>query len=191
MKPDEIFDFNAAEYEANVRKRETNQLREQEIVKTRQAKKAEADVGVGTFEAIATGGAAVIKPIYAGRQGEVAEAKLKIIQAELTKRGIALHVPDAADEKAVALGILRGEIVGEGVDAVLPDTIPAPTFEHVAAEMVTEETAGDGLAEITDRLPQKTCSRMNLKKHHRLRCDMCRTYFDTSYMEYLRKNLFA
>lgn len=189
MKPKEIFEFEARQYEARIRTLDTRYLQEQEIIKIRQTKKAAADVGAGTLEAALTGGASVIKPIYAARQGEVAEAKLRILQAELAKRGVALHTPDDADNDAAALAVVTGEFGSQAIDAGLPDTIGSSAAECVEVEMVSGEITSDSVAEITDKLPEKICSRKNLKPYHQLRCDLCRSYFDTSFTEYLRMHL--
>ena len=189
MKLEEIFEFKASEYQSRVSQQETPHLRKKEIVKTRQLKKSKAETYLGAVEAVGIGGAAVLKPIYAHRQYEVAETKLKIIQEELTNRGISLHTPDEADKKAAILGVVVGELASQAIAADLPIEIPPPSLDCVMPQMLAGELFSDGIAEATDKLPGKTCSRLNLETYHRLRCDMCGTYFDTSFTEYLRSAL--
>ena len=182
MKPEELVEFDSSKYQAQVRGGETNHLREQEIVKIRQLRKAVADVTLGSYHAIVTGGITAIAPIYASRQGEVADAKLKIIQAELTRRGVPLHIPNEADDNAVAASVAAGEMVGADLDADFPD-VP------FGVEMATEETAADIVDGSTEAKVSggTRCSRVDLEPYHRLRCCACGVFFDTSFTPYLRE----
>ena len=187
MKLEEIFEFDANAYAASAAQKSIQDLRQQEIVKTRQIIKSDTSVVTDAITAVATGGATVLKPIYSARSSEVATAKLKVIQAELTRRGIPLHQPDEADQNAAALGIIAGEVGGEAFDGVMPDTVPEAALGPVLGGMAVEEGADGAAAEYTDKLPSSRCSRANLKKHHRLRCDGCGWFFDSSFADYLRR----
>ncbi|KAI9695178.1 MAG: hypothetical protein M1820_008814 [Bogoriella megaspora] len=189
MRPDEIFDFDEMDYAARTSNHDTQHLRQQEIIKTRQVAKAHAGVYQGTIASAATGGAAFIAPVYAGRQGDVAEAKLKIIQMELTKRGVPLHTTNNDDYAAVALSTLVGGEVGDLADAGLPATLPDSSIQAVAAGMVSEETGGSAADGLLDPKMPPSCTRRSLKKYHRLRCDACSRWFDTSFTEYLRQSI--
>lgn len=96
--------------------KDTQSLKQDELVKTRQITKSEAGVVTGTVHAIATGGLTVLHPIYAGRAGDSAKLKLDIIQTELMKRGVPLHQRDEADNDAVE----------GGMDFGVPETISSP-----------------------------------------------------------------
>lgn len=189
MRPEEVLEFNAAAYAQRIAGHPTSHLQQQEVVKTRQLMRAGYQVGAGTASAILTGGLAVVLPLYASRGGYVAEEKLKIIQAELTKRGVKLHEPDDQDEGAAAVGFLAGHIAAEGVgEAVVGDSVPEGALQHVAAQMAAGHIAEQGSAEITDAPPASgTCSRATLPKWCPLSCNNCRTYFDSSLTTYLRK----
>ena len=187
MKPEEVFDFDAGEYARRVSQQETSHLRQQEIIKTRQRIKGWIAVSGGIITAAATGGAAIVSPIYAGRQADVATAKLKIIQDELARRAVQLHEPDDADYEAAMLTAVAGEVVGQGVDdSGLLDAVPSPTLGHVVADEAIEEVNDEAVSKVTDEQIEKTCSQLRLKKFQRLRCDACDRWFDSSFTEYFR-----
>jgi hypothetical protein len=194
MRPEEIFEFDAAEYAQRAAAHSTSHLQQQELVKIRQCMKAGFAVGAGTVGAIAggailTGGLAFIPPLYASREGYIAEEKLKLIQAELTKRGVKLHEPDGGDQDAAALGLLAGHIAGEGAsEAAVGDSVPEGAVQHVAAQMVAGQIAQQGVAETTDAPPASgSCSRATLPKWFPLKCNNCGTCFDSSVTTYFRK----
>ncbi|KAI4155532.1 MAG: hypothetical protein LQ340_000948 [Diploschistes diacapsis] len=129
--------------------KDTQSLKQDELVKTRQITKSEAGVVTGTVHAIATGGLTVLHPIYAGRAGDSAKLKLDIIQTELMKRGVPLHQRDEADNDAVEGGM---------------------DFGPVAVDLAPGEVLEDSVAEWTDKLPPQVCKRLRSEKFHRLRC---------------------
>lgn len=100
MRLEWILDFSPDEYTARIRQYEIQHLREQEIVKSRQVLRAGPS-------------------IYATRAGERAEAKLKIIQAELTGEEIPLHEPNENDDDAAAVAIVAGQIASEDLEGVM------------------------------------------------------------------------
>ncbi|MCJ1327720.1 hypothetical protein MMC10_004393 [Thelotrema lepadinum] len=187
MKLEEVFEFDANAYAASAVQKNIKELRQQEIVKTRQIIKSDTSAVTDAITAVATGGATVLKPIYSARSSEVATAKLKIIQAELTRRRVPLHQPDEADQNAAALGIIAGEVGGDVFDGAMPDTVSEAALGPVLGGMAVEEGADGVAAEYSDKLPPNRCSRASLKKHHRLRCDGCGWFFDSSFADYLRE----
>ena len=192
MKPEEILEFSPSSYAARIAQSQTQELREKELVKTRQILKAHAGVSAGTIHAVATGGLTVFHPIYAGRAGDVATAKLQIIQSELTRRGIPLHRADSKDNEAALTGFLVGEMAGDAAEGAFPAGVPEGSLGPVAADFAAGEVAEDGVAEETDKLgPEASgfrCSRTMLRKNERLRCRLCGGFFDASFTEYLRKS---
>jgi hypothetical protein len=187
MKPDEFFEFDPAEYAKATSKHDTRHLKQQEIVKTRQTLKASMNIGAGAVGAVMSGGVTAIHPLYASRQSYIAETKLKIIQAELTKRGIPLHRADNGDGDAAVLGFLAGTEVGVELDeGLLAHGVTETALQHEITNLAAGDVAEDATAEITDKLPKKR-GRLKLKKYCRLSCGGCGKHFDSSFTEYLRE----
>lgn len=192
MRPEELLEFDAAEYAQRAAGYTTSHLQEQEVIKIRQSMKADTEVAVGTVSAILTGGLSAIQPLCSGREGYIAEEKLKLIQAELSKRGVQLHEPNKNDDHAAAIGIVAGHV---GADEVGDESVPEEeegALPNVMAEMVAGQFAEQGVAEITDAAPPSTsssdkCSRTKLPKWYPLRCNGCGKWFDSSITTYLRK----
>ena len=200
MKLEETFEFDQGAYAATIAQADTQHLRQQEIVKTRQIIKSKAGVYAGTAHAIVSGGLTAIHPIYASRAGEVAKSKLQIIQAELLRRGVPLHQEDEEDANAATAGFLVGEAAGDLGGDVFGDAfgsgISETSLGPVAADLVAGEIGEGAMAEETDGVGKAAkavttgtiqCSRSRLGKHHRLQCSHCRYFFDASYTEYLRE----
>lgn len=192
MRPEEVLEFDAAEYARRAAGHTTSHLQEQEVIKLRQTVKSDSEVAVGTVNAILTGGLSSIQPLYSGRQGYIAEEKLKLIQAELSKRGVQLHEPNDSDDDAAAMGILAGNVGGNEVgDELVPEDEGA--LPNVMAQIVAGQVAEQGAAEINDAAPLSAssssgnCSRTKLPKWYPLRCNGCAKCFDSSIMTYLRK----
>jgi hypothetical protein len=163
MRPEELFEFDAAEYAQRAADRPTSDLQQEEIVKTRQCVKTGYKVGAGVAGAIMTGGLAIIPTLVASREGDIAEKKLNLIQAELTKRGVKLHEPDEKDENAAGMEFLTGHIVGNEIGgAAVGDSVPEAALQHVAAQMIAGQIAEQGAAETTDAPPPGSCSRATL-----------------------------
>ena len=187
MKLEELFEFDKQAYALGAAQADTQHLRQSEIVKTRQILKSQASTVSDTITAVVTGGATILQPIYSGRAGDVATEKLKIIQAELTKRGIPLHVPDEKDSNAATLGFVAGELAGDAIDGAIPTDLPPAALDLVLADMAAGEAADGAVSEYIDKLPTSQCSRPTLKKHHRLNCNACGVFFDSSFTDYYRK----
>jgi hypothetical protein len=188
MRPEELFEFDAAEYAQRIADHPTSHLQQQETIKTRQCVKSGYKVGAGVVGAVVTGGLAAIPPLVASREGYIAEKKLNLIQAELTKRGVKLHEPDEKDENAAAMEFWTGHIVGGEIGgAAVGDSVPEAALQHVAAQMIAGQIAEQGVVETTDAPPPGSCSRATLPKWFPLRCHNCGTCFDSSVMTYFRK----
>ena len=189
MRPEELLEFDAAEYSQRAAAHSTSHLQQQELVKIRQCMKADFQVGAGTVGAIVTGGLTFVQPLYASREGYIAEKKLKLIQAELTKRGVKLHESDGTDEDAALIGAIAGSVAGDGADeAVVDDSVPEGALQHVTAQMIAGDIAQQAVAETTDAPPAPgSCSRSTLPKWFPLRCNNCGTCFDSSITTYFRK----
>ena len=188
MRLEEVFEFDEAEYAKRVGSYTTAHLKEQERIKVRQSYKAVAGAAAGGVATVLTGGATFLHPAYAIRQGDVAEKKLDLIRAELTKRGVQHHKPDGDDEDAALLGALGGSLAVEGMDGITGDHgIAEGEVEQVVTSMLANEVAQQAVAEVTDAPPPPGCRRLNVKKYTPLICSECRKKFDTSFTQYLRK----
>jgi hypothetical protein len=171
MRPEKIFEFDAAEYAQRAAAHSTSHLQQQELVKIRQCMKADFAVNADTVGAIAenailTEGLAFIPPLYASREGYIAEKKLKLIQTKLTKRGVKLHEPNERNQDAAALRLLTEHIAGEGAsEAAVSDSMPKDAVQHVTTQMIADRIAQQKIAETTDAPPaSESCSRTTLPK---------------------------
>lgn len=119
----DFFDFSETEYARRISFYLTDRLRNQEVVKTRQQAAAMCSIGTGVAGAIPSGGGTLLLSAYGSRRLYVAQAKLKLIRAELTKRGVALHELQKRD----VLIPFAASIVGMGVGVGLEDAATAVT----------------------------------------------------------------
>ncbi|KAL5622496.1 hypothetical protein FOBRF1_001746 [Fusarium oxysporum] len=123
----DFFDFNKAEYARRISFYDVNRLRKQEVVKIRQHTAAVCSITTGAAGALLSGGGTLLLSAYGARRLSVAHSKLELIQAELTKRGIALHEIQKRDILIPVGASIVGMGVGVGIDeaaAVATNTIP-------------------------------------------------------------------
>ncbi|EXA46273.1 hypothetical protein FOVG_07001 [Fusarium oxysporum f. sp. pisi HDV247] len=123
----DFFDFNKAEYARRISFYDVNRLRKQEVVKIRQHTAAMCSITTGAAGALLSGGGTLLLSAYGARRLSVAHSKLELIQAELTKRGIALHEIQKRDILIPVGASIVGMGVGVGIDeaaAVATNTIP-------------------------------------------------------------------
>ncbi|KAM0078885.1 hypothetical protein ACKRZS_008751 [Fusarium odoratissimum] len=123
----DFFDFNKAEYARRISFYDVNRLRKQEVVKIRQHTAAMCSITTGAAGALLSGGGTLLLSAYGARRLSVAHSKLELIQAELTKRGIALHELQKRDIFIPVGASIVGMGVGVGIDeaaAVATNTIP-------------------------------------------------------------------
>lgn len=132
MRNSEILTFKESEYKERISHYETERLRKQEVVKTRQEFSAAATIGSGIGGAAFTCGASLAMTGYGARRMYVAKKKLELIQAELSKRGIELHKVQKRDFFIPAAAHLLGGVVGFGLDeVVMGATNTIPLGEHI------------------------------------------------------------
>ncbi|KAF5600589.1 hypothetical protein FPANT_2252 [Fusarium pseudoanthophilum] len=125
----DFFDFNKTEYAPRISYYDTNRLRRQEIVKTRQIAAGIISSHIGGWGAIASSGGTLVLSAIAIRRVYVAESKLELIRAELKKRDIPLHKLQKRDI-LIPLGACAA---GMGVGHV---------FEHAAVHVTHTCTPG-------------------------------------------------
>ncbi|KAI1372436.1 hypothetical protein F4677DRAFT_432289 [Hypoxylon crocopeplum] len=93
----ENFGFETDEYRAEVSRSSTALLQQQEIAMTRKFLVSSFAVGAGVGGAYFTGGLTGVIAAYKSRSTWVAHKKHEIIQAELSRRNVALHDVDFKD----------------------------------------------------------------------------------------------
>jgi hypothetical protein len=129
----DTFEFDEAKYAAKIQDWDIAHLQNQEINKNRQTLSASAGIGGGIGLAPFTGGVSLFGSVYAGRRLSVADQKLKLIQAELNKRGIELHEVTGKD---VIVGVAPTICtLGLGVGA---DALATHATSTVAAHAVAQ-----------------------------------------------------
>ncbi|KAG5753794.1 hypothetical protein H9Q72_004981 [Fusarium xylarioides] len=87
----DFFDFEKTEYAHRISYYDTDRLRKQEIVKTRQITAGLISSHIGGWGAVASSGGTLVLSAIAIRRVYVAESKLELIRAELKKRDVPLH----------------------------------------------------------------------------------------------------
>jgi hypothetical protein len=126
----DFFDFDEVEYKHRISAYDTQRLREQEVVKTRQHTAALCSMTAGAAGALPTGGGSLLLTAYGGRRLYVASKKLELIEAELRSRDVALHELQKRDILIPGIAALVGAGVGLGLDEVATtatNTIPMGT----------------------------------------------------------------
>lgn len=116
MTIEDFFNFSKTEYAHRISFYDLDRLRKQEIVKTRQITAAFCSVQTGAWGAVATSGGTLVLSAIGLRRLHVAESKLKLIQAELTKRDIPLHKLQKRDVMIPLWACVAGMGVGSAVD---------------------------------------------------------------------------
>ncbi|SCN83928.1 uncharacterized protein FFB20_07084 [Fusarium fujikuroi] len=111
-------DFDKAEYTHRISYYETDRLRKQEIVKTRQITAGIISSHIGGWGAVASSGGTLVLSAIAIRRVHVAESKLKLIRAELKKRDILIPL------RACAAGM------GVGQCLIMPLFMPLTPALH-------------------------------------------------------------
>jgi hypothetical protein len=97
MTWDDFFGCDWDEYARRISGYTTERLCTQEVVKTRQLMAASCTIGGGIGGAAFTMGGTLAVSAYGSRRYRVASKKLKLIQAELMRRGVSLHKLDYKD----------------------------------------------------------------------------------------------
>lgn len=113
MGLDDLFHFDQAAYAVKVSGMPNQELKQREIEKIRQFLSGSCTAGLGLGTAAATGGISLGFTALAGRNMQVANSKLDIIQAELRRRGIPTHDKLTSNDKMVpVMGGVVGMMVG-------------------------------------------------------------------------------
>ncbi|TIC99156.1 hypothetical protein CH35J_006238 [Colletotrichum higginsianum] len=152
----DFFDFDEREYAVRISTYETDQLRKQEIVKTRQIYAASGSIGAGVGGAAFTAGATLVVTGYGARRYYVANKKLQLIQQEVTNRGYSLHefqkrdflIPVTASMISVGLGAGLGSIAAASTNtSLMVDGGFVPSDMSVVEALVTNpgDTIGGAL----------------------------------------------
>nr|RBQ86907.1 hypothetical protein FVER53263_20942 [Fusarium verticillioides] len=86
-----FFDFDKPEYAHRISYYDTDRLRKQEIIKTRQITAGIVSSHIRGWGAVACPGGTLVLSAIAIRRVYVAESQLNLIRAELKKRDVPLH----------------------------------------------------------------------------------------------------
>jgi hypothetical protein len=149
----DTFEFDEGEYArqiSNELKYPTHSLKQNEVVKHRQHISACASTGAGIGLAPFTFGLSLLGSAYGARRLYIANKKLEIIQAELTRREVALHTPTKRDfiiPFSISMATLG---LGAGADAVAV---------HATSQLATHAIADHGTRAVSDVLqnPVSVC----------------------------------
>ncbi|KAK5655164.1 hypothetical protein OQA88_6063 [Cercophora sp. LCS_1] len=143
MGIDDLLSFDAPLYTTKIRSLSTPDLQAREITKTRQFLSGSCTAGLGLGTAAATGGISLGFTALAGRNMQIAMAKLEIIKAELARRGVPTRDKLSTGDIVVpAVGGVVGMVVGAGVegemveDHGIGEAIGPTAGEIVAANVV-------------------------------------------------------
>ena len=153
MGLNDTFGFDEAAYArqiSNEEKYPTYSLKENEIVKHRQHVSAGASTGVGIGLIPFTMGLSLLGSAYGARRLYIANKKLELIQAELTRREVALHNPTKRDF-FIPFGVSMATLgLGAGADVVAA---------HATSQIATHAIADHGSRAVADVLqsPASMC----------------------------------
>jgi hypothetical protein len=133
MHYSEVLTFKESKYRERISHYPTERLRTQEVAKTRQHFSSALSIGSGIGGAAFTHGVSLALTGYGARRMYVAIKKLKLIQAELLKRGVELHTLQKRDFLIPVAAHLLGVAVGFGLNEIaMVDTYTIPLGEHVS-----------------------------------------------------------
>ncbi|PHH76813.1 hypothetical protein CDD80_1191 [Ophiocordyceps camponoti-rufipedis] len=116
MTVGDFFSFSEAEYKTRIAHYTTQRLQQQEILKTRQRISSSFSIVSGIGAAPVSGGATLAVSAYGGRRLHVARKKLRLIEAELLKRGQPLHKLQKRDVIIPVTAGVAGAGLGFGID---------------------------------------------------------------------------
>ena len=149
----DTFGFDEAAYAKQITNEKdypTYALKQNEIVKHRQHVSAGASTGAGIGLIPFTMGLSLLGSAYGARRLYIANKKLELIQAELTRREVALHTPTKRDF-FIPFGVSMATLgLGAGADAVAA---------HATSQLATHAIADHGSRAVADVLqsPASVC----------------------------------
>ncbi|KAL5901568.1 hypothetical protein ACKVWM_001368 [Pyricularia oryzae] len=151
MGIEDLFEFSKREYAQHVALKTDAELKQHEIRKTQQLFSTTYTISAGIAATALTCGASLGAAALGGRKYYIAQAKLKMIEDELTKRNIKLHQLRKRDAIKPLIVHLVGAGVGFGVhDVLLSATTTLPLHGQLpqdAYEQLTQyATANPGHA---------------------------------------------
>ncbi|KAM5347777.1 hypothetical protein ACJ41O_007601 [Fusarium nematophilum] len=164
MRFSETLSFNKPEYTAKleglVASQRINEIREREVLKTRQIYGAYTKISMGVILAVPTAGMTMISSTIGCRQLWVACSKLKVIQSIIAKYGITPHqcslrdrvIPIVTNVLTAGVGFgasfILGDIATMGMEQATAQGVtfgPAPGVEQMASSAVENPASfGDG-----------------------------------------------
>ncbi|PVH76104.1 hypothetical protein DL98DRAFT_536010 [Cadophora sp. DSE1049] len=121
MGLDDFFHFDSDEYAAKLAYYSDIEIKQREVTKMRQFISGSCAVGGGLGAAAATGGLSLSISAIGARRAVVANRKLNLIRAELTRRGIVFHKMTMRDRMIPAASALVSLGVGTVVGLELAD----------------------------------------------------------------------
>ena len=143
-----FFRLSSTEYREKLKHADINDLKQQEIVKTRTRIAAGLTAYLGLLATVPSYGGSLVMSAVQARRMRVAHRKLELIRQELTRRGVLLHELRKRDIAVPATGVAIGAGVGMGLDVALGSFIAAGDF-FVGGPSTTSE---DIDASITEEL---------------------------------------
>ena len=198
MGLDDLLHFDAPSYAQKISTLSTPDLQVREREKIRQFLSGSCSAGLGLGTAAATGGISLGFTALAGRNMQIANGKLDIIQAELCKRGVPIHDKLTGEDKLVPImGGVVGMAVGGAVEGAFAadggaaqqgggELISPSNGDIIAANVVggragsamrwAMETALDPKDERYEEFKKSLgCGRLagTGLKRHRIWCDVC------------------
>ena len=131
----DFIEFDDEAYKMKVATLSTAELRQREVLKTRQQVSAAASVGIGAASAWAVGPIGLAVATCGWRRGHIADQKRDIIRDELKRRGVALHERTVADVAIPTLISLATATISAGADGVagpmFNKAVPAATDQAI------------------------------------------------------------
>jgi hypothetical protein len=155
----DFFSFSADEYARRISVYDTERLRKQEVVKTRQRYAGASSIVIGAGGAAFIFGGTLAVSAYGGRRLFVADKKLELIRQELRKRGTGLRdfhkrdviIPLCASGVGVGLGFGLDEVAMAATNTI-PMGSTMPSGGSVMHEVLNNpgdvaQGVGSGLSE--------------------------------------------
>lgn len=111
-----FFGLSTTRYREKLKSARPEDLKKQEVVKTRARLACTWSIISGFVSAHFTFGGSLLVSGIGGRKWRVADRKLGMIRKELTSRGVPLHKLDLKDVGITLVGVAAGTAAGAGID---------------------------------------------------------------------------
>ncbi|KAJ9142996.1 hypothetical protein NKR23_g6894 [Pleurostoma richardsiae] len=165
MGIDDLFGFDDAAYRGKAVHLSIPELKNREVEKIRQILASSCSLGLSIGTTPATAGASLGFSVLAARKMQIAKEKLAIIQAELMRRNVPLHIKLTKTDRIVpviggVVGMVAGGLADVGFGSVGSSSMPEMIGDVEAHGTATSTIAGLVVTNTIGNSVAVSCRRM-------------------------------